>query len=208
MIDMTKILVFLVLMLLLGCSPKKEAEDSVYYIITHPDSLQQRSVDDGPPPPPFAFYGYHNFILYDSSRIFYHNKYVFYSCGMGIDFSKPPRLFLAPDNLTEITLSELPAFLKAMKSRFRENEFRVYTNIASPTDTIRNPAFGVIQAYFKTKGIKVFGVRRWTEEEAFATKAKVERSAYDPESAKFETGFDHQEVPPMHPPSAAKAHKH
>ena len=191
---MIKILAYVLLILFVSCSTKK-VENSVYYIIPHVDSLQQDP--NAPPPLPIAFYGQHNFILYDSSRVFYHNNYVFYRCGMGIDFSKPPRLLLAPDSLTEIKLSELPAFLKTTISESGEDHYRMFTNISSPTDTIRNPAFEIIAAYIKTKGIKAYGIRRWTEEEGFATRAKVEHSAYNPKTAEFKTGFDIGSLPPI-----------
>jgi hypothetical protein len=194
---MIKILASALLILFVSCSPKKEVENTVYYIISHPDTLKQGPANNAPPPPPIPFYSQHNFILYDSSRVFYHNNYVFYRCGMGIDFSRPPRLFLAADSLTEIKLSELPAFLKTTINESREDGDRMFTNIASPTDTIRNPAFKIITTYFKTAGIKAYGIRRWTEEEEFATKAKVKHTEYNPKTAEFKTGFDHPEIPPI-----------
>lgn len=194
---MIKFLASALLILFVSCSPKKDGENPVFYIISHPDSLQQGPANNVPPPPPIPFYGQHNFVLYDSSRVFYHNNYVFHRCGTGIDFSRPPRLFLAPDSLTEIKLSELPAFLKTTILESGEDGYRMFTNIASPTDTIRNPAFEIITSYFKTAGIKAYGIRRWTEEEAFATRAKVEHSTYDPKTAEFETGFDIGFIPPI-----------
>lgn len=194
---MIKILASVLFILFVSCSQNKQVENSVYYIISHPDTLKQGPANNAPPPPPIPFYGQHNFILYDSSRVFYHNDYVFYRCGVGIDFSKPPRLLLAPDSLTEIKLSELPAFLKTTISESGDDHSWKFTNISSPTDTIRNPAFEIIAAYIKTKGIDFYGIRRWTEEEEFATKAKVQHSAYDPKTAAFKTGFDIGFLPPI-----------
>ncbi len=205
---MIKILASALLILFVSCSPKKEVKNSVYYIIKYPDTLKQGPANNEPPPPPLAFYGQHNFVLYDSSRVFYHNNYVFYRCGTGIDFSRPPRLFLTPDSLTEIKINELPTFLKTTVTESGKDGYRMFTNIASPTDTIRNPAFEIITTYFKTAGIKAYGIRRWTEEEAFATRAKVKHSTYNPKTAGFKTGFDHPEIPPSTPPlSATKTHQ-
>lgn len=194
---MKTLLAFISIFVIFSCSSKKDIEDKVYYIIKHPNKLLIDSSDiPSPPPPPLMYYGQHNFILPDSSRIFYHDNHVFYSCGNGVDFSKPPRLFLAPDSLTEINIDELNTFLKNHIPDTLHNGRWISANISSRLDTIKNAAFKIITDYFKTKGLKRYGIRNWTEEENFSATAKLNKAPYNPKTADFITGFDVQFVPP------------
>jgi hypothetical protein len=142
------------------------------------------------------FYGRHNFILADKNRVFYHDKYVYYSCGTGIDFSKPPRLFLSADSLIEIKFDVLNSFLQKNLPDSMVNDKWVTANISSKTDTIKNKAFKILTDYFKVKNIRRYGIRNWTEEETFAVTAKINNISYDPKSADFVIGFDTKFIPP------------
>lgn len=196
--NMKNILGLILILIVTNCSTKKDADEQVYYIIKHPDELHPDTSNIPPPPgPPLMFYGHHNFILVDTSRIFYHDNHVFYSCGNGVDFSKPPRLFLAPDSLTEISISDLPTFLKSNIPDTSRNYQRISAIISSFSDTIKNEGFKIITEYFKSKGLKRYGIRNWTEEETFAITAKMNNSSYDPKTASFRIGFDVELVPAL-----------
>lgn len=180
----------------LGCS-KKQDKSTVYYIIKHPDITKSDTSDMPPPPPPPAlFYGQHNFILFDSARIFYHNKHVFYTCGTGLDRSKPPHLFLTPDSLTEIMPNELPNFLTANIPSRNSNERHFAVIISSQTDTITNGAYKIITDFLKMKQINTVGARNWTEEEKYVVLSKVNNKKYNSDSVDWKIGFDSKFTPP------------
>jgi len=194
--DMKTFLAFILILIATSCSTKKGLDEQVFYIIKHPDNLHVDTSDiPSPPPPPLIFYGRHNFVLVDTSRVFYHDNYVFYSCGNGVDFSKPPRLFLTPDSLTEISIEYLQTFLKNNIHDSIQSRQWTSANISSYSDTIKNRAFKIITEYFKSKNIKRYGIRNWTEEETFVVTAKMNNSIYDPTAAIFKLGFDVNPVP-------------
>ena len=129
------------------------------------------------------FYGEHNFILLNS-QIFYHKTNKIRRCGFGIDYTKPPRLYITPDSLTEINFSELEWFLKTNIPDSLINGDFVSAIISSPTDTIRNPAFNIIKGYFVVKNLK-HGIRNSTEEENFVLNAKIKKEKYNPQNKNF-----------------------
>ena len=181
--------------ILLSCSTKKDNNVDFYYVIKHFDTTKQNNEDKfAPPPPPIMFYGHHNFILL-SSQIFYHNNRIIRRCGVCIDYTKPPRLYITPGSLTEIKISELENFLKINIPDSLYDGDNVSAIISSPTDTIRNSAFNIIKEYFVKKNIK-HGIRNLTEEEDFVLKSKTKNEKYNPENQNFKIGFDIHFEPP------------
>jgi hypothetical protein len=192
---MTKYTLILLTLILISCSTKKDNKVDFYYVIKHFDATKQDTKDKfAPPPPPKMFYGLHNFILL-SSKIFYHNNNIIRRCGVGIDYTKPPRLYITPDSLIEIKISELENFLKINIPDSLYNGYNVSAIISSPTDTIRNTTFNIIKEYFVEKNIK-HGIRNLTEEEDFVLNAKIKKEKYNPENQNFKIGFDIQFEPP------------
>ena len=190
-----RLLILIIFILLLSCSTKKDNSADFYYVIKHIDTTRQNNKDKfAPPPLPIMFYGHHNFILLNS-QIFYHNNNVIRSCGFGLDLTKPPRLFLTPEKLTEIKISELNNFLKFNIPDSLVNGDNESAIISSPNDTIRNSAFNIIKEYFVKKNIK-HGIRNLTEEEDFVLKAKIKNEKYNPENQNFKIGFDIHFEPP------------
>ena len=187
---MHKIFIILITLIQFYCNTKQDDNKFIYYVI--------KNVNRNPklPSPPSIYYGNHNFILIDTSKIFYHNKYVYYYCGTGVDFNKPPRLFLAPKSLTEIKIKDLQAFLS---NNIPDNMFRgcyVSSSISSPGDTIQNRGFKIIVDYFKIKKIGRYVIRNWTEEEQFVVTAKIKNIPYDPSKVEWKVGFDIKFIPP------------
>lgn len=186
---MKKHLILLGAILLISCSTKTDNKDSVYFVIKHPEKIIHDEIATLPPPSA-GFYHRHNFILVDTSQVFYHNKYIYYNCGTGIDFSKPPRLFLTADSLIEIKIEDLSLFLQNTIPDTIVNGKLVTANISSQTDTIKNIAFKIITDHFSSKNIRRYTARNWTEEETFAVTSKINNSPYDPKKAEFIIGFD------------------
>ncbi|MEZ4828406.1 MAG: hypothetical protein R3C61_19260 [Bacteroidia bacterium] len=182
-------LILLGMIVSVSCSTKTNNKDSFYFVIEHPEKMIHDKITPLPPPSP-GFYHRYNFILVDTSSVFFHNKYIYYTCGTGIDFSKPPRLFLSADSLVEIKIEALSLFLQTTIPDTIVNGKMVTANISSQTDTIRNRAFKIITDYFNSQNIRRYMVRNWTEEEAFAVTSKINNSPYDPKEAEFIIGFD------------------
>lgn len=175
--------------LLFGCS--KEKTDEVYYVIKHPTTTTQNTGDAPPPTPPTtSYYGTFNFILLDSSTIYFHNRHNYRFCGTGIDDTKPPRVFLTPESLTKLNLNDLTQFLTTSISDSLAADRQFFASISSSTDTIKNRAFKIITDFFKAKKITRYNIRNWTEEEQFVTTAKIENKVYNPDLIDWKVGFD------------------
>lgn len=190
-----RFIILIIFSTLLSCSTKKDNSADFYYIVKHIDNTRQNNEDKfAPPPPPIMFYGQHNFILL-SSQIFYHHNNIIRSCGVGLDLTKPARLYITTNNLIEIQVSELRNFLKTNIPDSLLDGNNVSAIISSPTDTIRNSAFNIIKEYLVKKNIK-HGIRNLTEEESFVLNAKIKNEKYNPENQNFKIGFDtHFESP-------------
>ncbi|MDB5257784.1 MAG: hypothetical protein JWM14_2479 [Chitinophagaceae bacterium] len=184
---MNKIIILIVFIIVLGCSGKQPRTESNYYIIKHP--IQKDS--SGNKVPTGIFYGDHNFILIDSTRIFYHTKNIFRFCGTGIDYTKPPKLSLKPEDLQEITIEELPLFLEKDVTKSMGQNIDAFVSVSSPNDTIKNRAIQIIFKYFTSGKNTRYIVRNCTEEELYVTSAKIANTKYDPTTINWKKGFDH-----------------
>jgi hypothetical protein len=187
-----KKLVILILGLLLSflsCSPKKTDENNVYYVIKNGE--EKLKPGELIPPPPL-FYGQSNFILLDSTKIFYHDNYIFHWCGTGIDFTKPPRLLITPDSLVEVKMKDISSFLKKVIPDSIQNDKHYRVIISSPTDTIKNKAFETITNFLKAKKIEIHNIRNWTEEEKYVLNSKIENKKYYPSTVNWKIGFDYE----------------
>ncbi|KAA9326062.1 hypothetical protein [Adhaeribacter soli] len=188
----------------LRCNSNKGEKQKFYYIIKHPDLEQPSEVEtleingetvfiSQPKPPrlfPF-FYGNYNFILIGSNQIFYHNKRgPIYFCGTGVDFSRPERLDLTPEDFSQIKLSNLERFLRDSISTDTLKDGReAIVKIASPKDTIFNPALDVIVKHIKKKGLKRWQIINSTEEENCVINSITEKKPYNLANCDFKFGF-------------------
>ncbi len=191
---MKSILIIIIIISLFSCSTKPDSETQKYFIIKHLVKTTPNTIES-PPIPPLMFYGQHNFILLDS-KIFYHDNNIIRRCGTGLDNSKPPRLYLTKDSLTEIPFADLATFLNRNMPDSITNLFDITASISSPSDTIKNPAFFIIKEYFKSKNIQCYVIRNWTEEENYALTAILKNKPYDPNTVDFKVGFDIMFIPP------------
>ena len=190
----TTVIIFIATILICSCSTDQNRE-VVYYIVKHP------KIDKNNEEPPIdilrPFYGNYNFVLPDNSRIFYHKKNKHHWCGYGLDFDKPFKIELVPQDLKQIKTDDLNSFLKSIPdSIISERHF--YVSISSPVDTIRNSAFKTITDFLKSKNIKVYNVRNLTEEEKYVMTAKLEYKKYEPAKLEWTIGFGdtpHFDVP-------------
>lgn len=173
------IILFFIGLLLSSCKEKTKKEE---YFVIHEfrdtdstDNLYKN------------FYGDYNFILSDSSRIFFYKYTKVYGCGTCMESYvkyqlKPPFIRLHPDSLQEIQPQKLKVFLRQLPEL--EN-----VRISSPVDTIRNNKLFIIQDYFKSKKDILLGIQRTTEEENEVLKAKISGKKYDMNTINWKVGF-------------------
>ncbi|WP_430405450.1 hypothetical protein [Fluviicola sp.] len=183
-------LVYLLFFVFIFVSCGENEEKSPDYFVIQP--FVADSLDEGAEP---VFYGDHNFILADSEKIYYHDNsgYSRGMCGTGIDFTKPPQLFLTPDSLKEIKKEDLLDFLKTTT---KKRGHYLLVSISSPVDTIRNNAVFIIRNFYENKKKTYLGIRKFTEEEEYVVRAKLTNKVYDPRKIKWKTGFS-IETPPV-----------
>lgn len=186
-------------LLLYSCSESHDKKDQIYYVIKHQQETIVPESDSLPPPPfPNPFYGNYNFILIDTSTIYCHKKNKRYSCGFGLDFTKPFHLFLTPEDLSEIKINNLEIFLKSIPDSIITDK-HFFASISSPKDTIRNRAFKVITDFLKSRNIQFYNIRNLTEEEQYVLTAKLENKKYDPSLVDWKVGFG--DTPKFNPPT-------
>jgi hypothetical protein len=189
-------LMLIVTILFNSCSRQKNEDNQIYYIIKHKIDVIEFSGDEHsppPPPPPRAqYYGNSNFILLDSSIYYFYKKNPIHFCGNGVDYTKPPKINLNPDNLRRINLDELSEFL-TLTFAFTDSltyDKHYFVTISSSTDTIKNSGFVIITDFLKSKNIQRYIIRSWTEEEKFVTQAKIQNKKYNVDSVDWKVGFD------------------
>ncbi len=154
-------------------------DTGVYYVIKHEDTSAGFRTNI------INFYWNHNFILLDSSKVFYFNsKPLFTDCGTGINVTKPIKLYLTPDSLRELRSEDMQQFLQATIPDSMMNNQRTRVSISSPSDTIRNRAFKIITDHLAAKKIssEYVYIRNWTFEEQAVVTAKTQHLGYDPDT--------------------------
>jgi hypothetical protein len=183
------IILFISILLLSSCSRKPAEGDIIYHVIRHEQKNSVENTASIPPPPVLEkpFYGHYNFILLDTSTIFLHERNKHYTCGYGLDDTKPFFLDLTPEDLTEIGISKLETFLQSIPDSIISYGF-FYASASSPQDTIRNRGYKIISDFFKSKNIR-FNTRNITEEEQYVLAAKLENKKYDPSALEWKVGF-------------------
>jgi hypothetical protein len=168
------ILLFFLIILFWSCSTKSAKEDVIYAVVKHYDYKQKsKNGIPLPPPPPPGFYGHFNFILIDSSKVYFH-KIDFLPWCCTCDFSEPEKLSLKPNSLIIIKNNDLQSFLKMSITYDIEIRRETIISVASPTDTIRHRGFKIITDYLKANNIRKYIVRNWTKEEKNVSIAKHE----------------------------------
>lgn len=176
----------LVFIMVISCSNIHKNDTDIYHIIKH----KKIEVNDSTPLFISKFYGDYNFILFDSTIIYVNQKSVLYLCGTDLDQTKPPFLFLKPEDLIQLKTDGLKLFLKENITDSIYKNGRFSASISSPTDTIKNEGFKIITNYFKANNIFQYEIRRCTEEELYVATAKKTNTKYNKDSVEWKIGFD------------------
>jgi hypothetical protein len=189
--------ILLLFLILNSCKEKQKGQDDRYFVIHQNDSLIKAKRDTSNGEVLMFFYGDYNFILNDNQTVYFYraNRNKGY-CGTGTDNSKPKRLYLTPDSLTQISIDSLDSFLSETLKTSSDKEV-LTASISSPIDTIESQAFPIITKYFRKNNIQRYAIRLLTEEERYVTEARLENKHYNPDSIEWETGFDSNLIPPV-----------
>ena len=210
----TLIILVISSLLFFCCSSKQNDKNKIYFVIKHlaDTTVDNKDTDRLPSPPTLLplFYGNYNFILVDTSKVFYHIAHMYYFCGTGIDHTKPPRLNLTLDSIKEVGINNLNQFLLSLPDNSKTIDRIFFATISSPTDTIKNRAYQIITDFFKKKkftharfslleknSLINYNVRNWTEEEKYVITAKINKTKYDPNKVEWNEGFDIEFVSPI-----------
>ncbi len=148
------------IILLNSCSSNRNDEDHAYYIIKDL-SIDTNKLGDKPSPPlpPQMNYGDYNFLLLDTSSIFY-----FQLLDTSNGLISEEEIFFST-TLYKIDINRLDGFLnKSIVSSKRDNKILTIV-IAYPTDTIKNRAIRIILDHLILKGIQNYNVRKITSDE-------------------------------------------
>lgn len=187
-----KILTFVLCSFLFSCKTTIDKKDEIFYVVKHPTGYNQNTEKKSPPippPPPQTFYGNLNFILFDDTTIYFHDKHIYNTCGYNTDNIRPPRMFLEPDSLRKIRIDSLPSFLEYSYSKTKNKHKIFFASISSPKDTIRNKGFVIISNFLHKNNVRNYNVRTWTEEEKFVAISKITNKKYSPDSITWKIGF-------------------
>ncbi len=170
------------------CSDK---DKGLFYVIKPIDVKNESSEHDE-----IYFYGFHNFILYNDTIIYYHNlpSNPGMRCGTGLDFSKPAFLDLNTDNVIEIQLNDLESFWR--DSILLSDREKRFITISSTTDTIRNKALITLLKLSGFSKNNQLNIRKCTEEQLFVSEAKFRKQPYSAKNRKWTIGFDDSHAPP------------
>lgn len=175
---MNKIVMLLSFVILMSCTHEKKQES--YHILTEKELGKNGHQ---------GFYGYYNFILIDTAKVFVHNKYQFFWCATGLDTSKPPLINLTPDDLREIPINELEGYLETIPDTIKK-DFYLYTSISTSSDTIKNRGFKIISNYLNKNKISNYCIRKFTEEEHYSLYSKINKTNYDVKTIIWKQGFN------------------
>ncbi len=179
------ILILIIFPCFFSCSHDDNEKD--YYVIK--DLSNRINITNDSLPKVFpVFYGKHNFILINNSKIYYHHYDPYPGCGTGVDYNKPPRLNLILGNLTEIELKDLEKFLMTSINKGSITE-KTIINISSTTDTIKNKALTILREYFAFNKEALLSIKRCTEEEEYVGFAKLKNIEYNASLIKWKIGF-------------------
>lgn len=159
---LNKILLLIFCFTLFSCAEEnKSVMPQTYYIIKHA-YIDKKEFGNKPPPslPPVIQYGNYNFILLDTSLIYF---YVLNSSVIGTDLFA--NVGLTSKQVSKIEIDSLHKFLKVNIPR---NDGDKTATISYPTDSIKNRAVNIIAEYFNTNGFSKYNIRNITKEEAKA----------------------------------------
>lgn len=176
------------IMLLTSCC--SDHDKGLFYVIK-PSDLTKDSLENSDS----CFYGFHNFVLYNDTTIYYHNlpSKPYFRCGTGLDFSKPSFLDLNTDNTIEIPFGRLEAFWR--DSILLSDREKRFITISSTTDTIRNKALITLLKLSDFSKKNQLNIRKCTEEQLFVAEAKFKKQSYSAQKCEWKIGFDDGQLP-------------
>jgi hypothetical protein len=167
--------------LFFSCKSKKEKKG--YFIIgeNRKEVIQENTSNNKPAPPPIPpmnYYPYVNILLTENEcYVHFDNSRIYPSCGTGIDFSYVRRLNLKEEQI--ILLKNIDSTLNKITSVSPD---KMIIDIASETDTIKNPLFHTVVQSLNMQGYDAIRVRNFTEEERCVLNKKLNKIPFNIDS--------------------------
>jgi hypothetical protein len=123
------------------------------------------------------YYGHNNFIIDDSSKIYYYAYRFTPGCGTDKDYAKPPFIGLLPHQLIELDETEIDGFIKLNVAP--RTDYMKLIIVASSRDTFKSKAIDSLFSKVLTNNDrKLIVIRRMTEEEKIVLKHKKSGDPY------------------------------
>ncbi|WP_026978814.1 hypothetical protein [Flavobacterium tegetincola] len=191
------ILIFLLLCFLFfeSCSKKETVIDEVYIIKSKVKTLAKKHYNSKngkelPPPPPYpGFYGLTNIIIDKQGEFyFYQRKYDFTWNCIPEENPNPDFINLKPVDLIKVPKNSIVDFLKENTSPAIKKNYGPFI-IASQLDTLKTKEFINLMRYVnntKKSQIRIYLIRRTTQEENVVLQFKKSDSVYDPDEIKWD----------------------
>lgn len=118
-------------------------------------------------PSPIYYTGV-NFIIDQTSRIYFHNKTVPYSCSRS--FIEPPLVHLEKDDLVELGYNDLKSHIDSIYALFEPSKWK-FVQIASTSDTVNLTSFEALKEVMRIENRFARTLRRATDEEMTVLKS-------------------------------------
>jgi hypothetical protein len=180
---MNRLPLLLLTILFASCGDKPKESEKIYYVVKEGvNYIKSEKYKDDPPPPTDLTYGEYNFIFVGSDKVYLHTVSHRHLCGFGMsesDYIKVPFIELTPKQVKELRAEDAASFLDStMRANWQLYQPYWVITLSSSTDTITNPAFEQISNYL-TKDLHIrYNIRKWTKEESYAIRAKMEGKTY------------------------------
>lgn len=173
----------MVCLLFFNCKKEENRKGNFIYVISAEEKenlaeLKQRKI----PPPPAAFYSYNNLIMDKrGSFYFYQKEYSPWHCIPSEKDTIPDFFNIKPIEIVKIPPKDVVDFIK--QNVFNKNEMKRMLVIASQNDTINS---NILLSILNQKQLKVFSIRRTTQEEDTVLKYKKNDKFYHYEEIKWD----------------------
>ena len=141
-----------------------------------------------PPPPPMPEYAPFNFILDTNGQVYYYQLQLGKpKCASVIDdFLTPPFIGLKPENIVQVSQSNLADFV-SNNILYSKKDYK-YVSIACLVDTVHSNALKKLIDIFKDRTNQTtYSIRRITQEERIVLDYKKRQINYDPDSIEWDS---------------------
>ncbi|MCJ8166497.1 hypothetical protein MKJ04_16755 [Pontibacter sp. E15-1] len=200
---MNRLCPLLIVFFFASCGDNSRESEEIYYVVKEGKNyIKSEKYKDNPPPPTDLTYGEYNFIFVGSDKVYLHTVSHRHLCGFGrseSDYIKVPFIELTPEQIKTLRAEDAASFLDStMRANWQLYQPYWVVTLSSSTDTITNPAFEQISNYLTKDLLIRYNIRKWTKEESYAIRSKMEGRTYTPLESIKALGIDSSVVCKQH----------